>query len=174
MRRQLLSAILVILLSSSVSAFAKGNHSDNDRVSFGSDITVSEGENAGDIVCMFCSVKVHGDVGGDMAVFFGSITVDSGHKIGGDVVVLGGDLNMGEEAATGGDAAIIAGNANLAQSAAIHGSRTVLPGAFWLLIPFAPLLIFIGIIWLIVHLFRRNRYRYPVYSARSGYQPPPR
>lgn len=170
MRRRFALAMLVILFAFSVSAFAKGKHGDNDRVSFGSDVTISEGEDAGDVVCMFCSVKVHGDVGGDMAVFFGNITVDSGHKIGGDVAVIGGDLNLGEEAVTGGDVAIIAGNAHLAQSATIHGSRTVMPGAFWLLIPFAPLLILIGIIWLVVYLFRRNRYRYPVYPP--GYQPP--
>ena len=89
MRRQLLSVTLVILLTFSASAFAKGSH-DNDRASFGSDITVSEGENAGDIACAFCSVTVHGDVSGDIAVLFGSVTVDSSHKIGGDVAILGG------------------------------------------------------------------------------------
>lgn len=172
MCRRFAWAVLIILFTLSLSAFAKGKHGDNDRVSFGSDITVSEGENAGDLVCMFCSVKVHGEVGGDIAVIFGSITVDSGHKISGDVAVIGGDLNLGEEAVTGGDVAVVAGNANLAPSATIHGSRTVMPGAFWLLIPFAPLLVLIGVIWLAVYFFRRNRYRYAVYPAR--YQPPPR
>lgn len=170
MSRRFTLATLIILFTFFLSAFAKNKGRDNDRVSFGSDITVSEGENAGDLVCMFCSVKIHGDVGGDIAVFFGSITVDSGHKIGGDVAVIGGDLNLGEEAVVGGDVAIIAGNAHLAPSATIHGSRTVMPGAFWLLVPLAPLLVFIGVVWLVVYLFRRNRYRYPVYPAR--YQPP--
>jgi hypothetical protein len=174
MRRQLLLAILITLLASSTSGFAKGSHNDNDRASFGSDITVTEGENAGDIACAFCSVTVHGDVSGDVAVLFGNVTVDSGHRVGGDVAILGGDLNLGEESVTGGDVAILAGNANLAQSATIHGSRTVLPGAFWLLIPFAPLIILIGVIWFIFHLFRRNRYRYPVYPAGGSYPPPPR
>ena len=174
MRRQILLVSLLVLLTSSVPAVAKGKQTGNDHVSFGSDITVSEGEEAGDVVCAFCSVKVHGDVGGDAAVLFGSVTVDSGHKIGGDVAILGGDLNLGEEAETGGDVAILAGNANLAQSAAIPGSRTVLPGAFWLLIPFAPLLVLIGLIWLVIYLIRRNRYHYHVYPAGRSYPPPPR
>ncbi len=173
MHRQLFLATLVILITSSASGFAKGRHNNNDRVSVGGDITITESENADDIACAFCSVTVHGDVSGDIAVLFGSVTVDSGHKIGGDIAILGGDLNLGEESVTGGDVAILAGNANLAPSATIHGSRTVLPGAFWLLIPFAPLILFIGMIWLIVHLFRRNRYRYPVYPPGGSYPPPP-
>ena len=48
-------------------------------------------------------------------------------------------------------------------------SQTVLPGRFWLLVPFAPLLIVIGIIWLIVYLVRRNRYRFPVYPNGRGF-----
>ena len=43
------------------------------------------------------------------------------------------------------------------------GRRTVLPSKIWLLLPFAPLLILIGLIWLIVYLVRRNRYQFPAY-----------
>ena len=174
MCRQFLLAALLALFASTAPAFAKGHHGGNGRTSFGSDISVSEGENVGDIACVFCSVKLHGDINGDVAVLFGTVTVDSGHKVGGDVAILGGDLNLGEDAATGGDVAILAGNANLASGATIHGSRAVLPGAFWLLIPFAPLLILIGIIWLIVYLIRRNRYQYPVYPPGPRVPPPPR
>ncbi len=174
MRRQPFLIVLLAVLACSMPAFAKDSHGDNDRASFGGDIKITEGENAGDVACAFCSVTVQGDVSGDVAVLFGNVTVDSGHKIGGDVAILGGDLNLGEESVTGGDVAILAGNANLAHSAMIHGSRTVLPGRFWLLIPFAPLIILIGVIWLIIHLFRRNRYRYPVYPAGGNYPRPPR
>jgi len=85
MRRQLgeilLAAALIVLFTHS--AFAKGRHSDNDRASFASDITVAEGETVGDVACAFCSVHVHGDVTGDIAVAFGSVTVDSGRTISG-------------------------------------------------------------------------------------------
>ena len=102
-----------------------------------------------------------------------NVTVDSGRKIAGDVAVIGGDVNLSDDAVVGGDLSVVAGNANLAQNAVIHGSRAIMPGTFWLLIPFIPLLLLIGIIWLIVRLFRRNRYRYPVYPPGTSYPPPP-
>jgi UDP-3-O-[3-hydroxymyristoyl] glucosamine N-acyltransferase len=164
MHRQLLSVALLLMTLTPLTAFAKG---DNDRASIGSDITVAEGENAGDIACIFCSVHVHGDVSGDAAVILGSLTVDSGHKIGGDAAVIGGDLNLAEGAEIGGNAAIIAGDANLGPGAMVHGDRTVLPGRGWLLVPFIPLLVLIGIIWLIIH-FTRRRYQFPVYPHGRG------
>ncbi|MEO8735137.1 MAG: polymer-forming cytoskeletal protein [Edaphobacter sp.] len=143
-------------------------HADQGRASLGSDITVAEGETGGDIACAFCSVHIHGDIKGNVAVLFGSVTVDPTHTISGDVAILGGDLNLADETEVGGDVAIAAGNANLAPSAAIHGDRTILPGRAWLLIPFAPLIILIGIIWLVVYLVRRNRYQFPVYPNGRG------
>jgi hypothetical protein len=102
-------------------------------------------------------------------VLFGRIDVDSGHTISGDLAALGADLNLGEGATVGGDVAVAGGDANLAPGAMIHGSRTVLSNRMWLLLPFAPLLILIGVIWLIVHLVRRNRYRFPAYPQGRGF-----
>jgi hypothetical protein len=163
MSRLLLAAAL--LLSLATPAFAGSRE---DRVGVGNDIIVSAGETAGDIACAFCSVHVHGDVKGDVAIFMGSITVDSGHGISGDVAILGGDLNLGPESEVGGDVAIAAGDVNSAAGAMIHGAQTVLPGRFWLILPLAPFLILGGIIWLIVYLVRRNRYRFPVYPNGRG------
>ena len=157
---------VALLLASSVPCFAK---SSEDRASVGSDITIAEGETAGDVACVFCVVRVHGDVRGDVAVLFGKVEVDAGHGISGDMAALGGDLDLGEGATVGGDVAIAAGDANLAQGAMIHGSRTVLPGRIWLLLPFAPLLILIGVIWLIVYLVRRSRYQFPMYPQGRGF-----
>jgi hypothetical protein len=157
---------VALLLASALPAFAKGSE---DRASVGSDITIAEGETAGDVACVFCSVHVHGDVRGDVAVLFGRIQVDPGHIISGDLAALGADLNLGEGATVGGDVAIAAGDANLAPGAMIHGSRTVLSNRMWLLLPFAPLLILIGVIWLIVYLVRRNRYQFPAYPQGRGF-----
>lgn len=160
---KLLLAVVLLLVAST--PFARADH---DRASVGGDITVAEGETAGDLACAFCSVHIHGDVKGDVAVLFGSVTVDPTHAISGDVAILGGDLNLAPETEVGGDVAILAGNVNLAPEANIRGDRTVLPGRGWLLIPFAPLLILIGIIWLIVHMVRRNRYQFPAYPNGRG------
>jgi hypothetical protein len=164
MRRLLLAVAL--LLSMTLPAFAR---STEDRASVGNDITVAEGETAGDIACVFCTVRVHGDVRGDVAVLFGKVELDPGRSISGDVAALGADLNLGPEARVGGDIAIAAGDANLAPGAMVHGSSMVLPGRIWLLLPFAPLLILIGLIWLIVYIVRRNRYQFPAYPQGRGF-----
>lgn len=164
MRRLLLAVVVVFVCS--LSAFAK---STEDRAGVGGDITIAEGETAGDVACLFCSVRVHGDVRGDVAVMFGKVEVDPGRHIGGDLAALGADLNMGEGATIGGDVAIAAGDVNLAPGAMIHGSNMVLPGKIWLLLPFAPLLILIGLIWLIVWIVRRNRYQFPAYPHGRGF-----
>jgi hypothetical protein len=155
-----------VLLASTFPAFAKGS---DDRASVGNDITIAEGETAGDVACVFCFVHVHGDVRGDVAVMFGKVEVDPGHTISGDVAALGADMNLGEGATVGGDVAIAAGDANLAPGAMIHGSRMVLSNRMWLLLPFAPLLILIGVIWLIVYLVRRRRYQFPAYPHGRGF-----
>jgi hypothetical protein len=152
-------ASLLLLLA--VPAFSQSRS--NDHVTFGSDITVTEDETAADIACAFCSVHVHGDVKGDVAVLFGSVILDSGHRISGDVAILGGDLTVGDDAQVGGDVAIAAGDLNLAPNATVRGDRAVFPGRLWLLVPLAPPLLLLGIIWLIVYVVRRNRYQFPAY-----------
>jgi hypothetical protein len=162
---RLLLAVAIFLVSS-VPAFAR---STEDRAGFGNDITIAEGETAGDVACVFCTVRVHGDVRGDLAVMFGKVEVDAGRNISGDVATLGADLDLGPGAMVGGDLAIAAGDANLAPGAMVHGSSMVLPSKMWLLLPFAPLLILIGLIWLVVYLVRRNRYQFPAYPHGRGY-----
>jgi len=182
MRRNLLSVLfpaqrLILLITLTFAlvspALARSRHSDNDRASFGSDITVSEGETVGDIACAFCSVHLHGNVTGDVAVAFGTVTVDPGHSIAGDTAIFTGDLNLGEGASVNGDLAIVGGVEHLAEGAAVHGSRSVMPQPVGIMILLFPLLILAGIIWLVVYLVQRNRYRFPVYPQGQGIQPPP-
>ena len=163
MPRLLVAALLLMLAGTPALA-----RSAEDRVGVGNDITIADGESAGDIACAFCTVHVHGQVKGDIATFLGSVMVDSGRSIDGDVASLGGDLKMGQDATVGGDVAIAAGEVKLGEGASIHGQQTVLPGRFWLLLPFAPLLILAGVIWLIVYIVQRNRYQYPVYPGGRG------
>jgi hypothetical protein len=164
MRSLLLAAFLLMLVCTP--AFAR---SAEDRASVGSDITIPEGESAGDIACAFCTVRVRGEVRGDIATLFGSVIVDEGRNVSGDVASLGGDLELGQDASVGGDVAIAAGETRLGSGAAIRGQQTVLPGRVWLLLPLAPLLIFVGLIWLVVYVVRRNRYQFPVYPGGRGF-----
>src|ERR1700677_3066496 len=73
--------LVFAVVSLSLPAFAR---SSDDRASVGSDITIAEGQTVGDVACAFCSVRVHGEVKGDVAVVFGDITVDAGKSVGGD------------------------------------------------------------------------------------------
>ena len=152
----------ILLLTSCIiaakPAFAKG-----DRVSIANDITVEEGSSAADLVCILCSIKVHGEINGDIVAVLGSVTVDDGQAISGDVVTVGGDLAMGDGARVNGDVAVVAGRLNKGAGASIGGDSNVETGKGWLIVPFAPLLILIGIVWLIVWLVRRKRYGYPMY-----------
>ena len=178
MRTSPLPATRLILLGTiafalALPGFSRHKHDDNDHASFGSDITIAEGESAGDVACAFCSVHVHGDVAGDVAVAFGSVTVDSGHTISGDTAIFMGDLSLGEGATIHGDLAILGGEQHLGEGAAVHGSRSVSPRIVGTAILLAPILCFAGIIWLIFYLVRRNRYRFPVYPHGQGIHPPP-
>jgi hypothetical protein len=153
-----------MLLLSSTPAFAQKSA---DQAGVGRDITIPDGETAGDIACAFCSVRIQGDVRGDVAVLFGSVILDAGRNISGDIAILGGDLIMATDSHVGGDVAIAAGDLSQSSGATIHGNQSVFPGRFWLLVPLAPFLILIGLIWLIVYLVRRNRYRAPIYPPAS-------
>jgi len=161
-------AIAALLLLSSLGAFAD---SSRDRASFGREVVVDAGESSGDIACAFCSVQIHGDVQGDVAVLFGNVSVDSGHAITGDVALLGGDLILGDDTQVGGDVAIAAGDLNASPGASVRGHSAVFPGRLWLLVPLLPLLILAGIIWLIVYVVRRNRYQFPAYPNGRGIPP---
>ena len=157
----LLFAAISLMLTTP--ALAHSGHGKNDRASVGNDITVDEGETVGDVACAFCSVHLHGDVHGDVAVLFGNVTMDEDRSISGDVAILGGDLSVPDGSSIAGDLALAAGELSLSPEGTIHGDRMVLPGRAWLLVPLAPFLILAGIIWLIVYFVRRSRYPYPRY-----------
>jgi len=135
---------------------------EQDRASVGQEIVIPAGTTANDIACAFCSVHIHGTVSGDVAVLFGDVELDPGQEISGDVAVLDGKVALGEGARIGGDLAMM-GKLHEGEGATIDGNRAVLAGWLWP-ITLGPLLILIGLIWLIVHLVRRRRFRarYPI------------
>jgi hypothetical protein len=116
-----------------------------DRVSIGNDVVVADGTAMHDVVCILCSVRVHGTVEGDVVTVLGSVAV-----VNGDVAVVAGDLQRGADAS-------------------VHGDTNVEAGRGWLLLPFAPILILIGIVWLIVWFAGRRRYTFPVYPQGRGF-----
>lgn len=158
---------MLLLIGSAIAAtpaFAK-----DDRVSFANDITVEEGSTSGDLVCMMCSIKVHGEVRGDVVTLLGNVIIDEGRSISGDVATVGGDVSIGDGGDIHGDVAVVGGYLNKGSGVTIGGDSKVMAGKGWLLVPFAPLLIFLGLVWLIVWLATRRRYRFPMYPQGRGF-----
>jgi hypothetical protein len=158
-------ALLVLLITSWGCQFS---YASNDRVSFGKNITVTEGDPANDIVCVACSVTLQGDVHGDIVTVLGSVRAEGSREISGDMVALGGDVILPGSSTLQGDLVVIGGDLDLGSEASVHGDRSVFPGRAWILLPFAPLLILVGIVWLAIWLVRRNRYRFPMYPYGRG------
>lgn len=118
---------------------------------------------------MMCSIKVHGEVRGDVVTLLGNVIIDEGRSISGDVATVGGDVSIGDGGDIHGDVAVVGGYLNKGSGVTIGGDSKVMAGKGWLLVPFAPLLIFLGLVWLIVWLATRRRYRFPMYPQGRGF-----
>ena len=87
----------------------------------------------------------------------------------GDVAALGGDLNLGAGAIDWRRCGDCGGRCESGAGSDDSWVEHGVAGRDWLLLPFAPLLILIGVIWLIVWIVRRNRYQFPVYPQGRGF-----
>jgi hypothetical protein len=157
-RNHVLLFLLMILIAVPAMALKDGE----DHVQFGSNIVVHEGEDAGDVVCFFCSAEVDGKAS-DVVVFLGNARVNGDT---GDVVVLGGHATLSSNATT--HDVVVAGRLDADPNAVVRGDRTTFPFLIMLL----PLIAFAILIWLFVLLlkaiFGRPRQRV-IYVP----QPPP-
>ena len=136
---------------------------DGDQVHFGKSITVGEDENAGDLVCVGCSIRVEGTCG-DVVAIGGRVMVDGTVK--GDVVAIGGSVFLGDNASVSGDVVTVGGHLSRHPNAVVKGDVSEEPGALLVLgIFLVPLLPLVLIVALIVWLVSRNRRPMP---ARVG------
>jgi hypothetical protein len=140
-----------------------------DHVGLGQTFTIPEGETAGDVACAFCTVRVEGDVSGDVLTFFGNVEVAPDRRVAGDLAVFGGSTTLKDGARVGGDLFVFGSDFSQADSTTIGGDHWVFAGGGWLLAFLMPLLIPIGFIWLVIHLVRRNRYVFPAYPGGRRY-----
>lgn len=151
-------AILVSLLVLAVAApsqlFANAG---GDRVQFFQSVAVGADEHVGEVVCMFCSIRLAGTSSGDVVSIFGNIIVDG--TVNGDVVSVGGGVKLNEDARVGGDAVAIGRGLYRHPDAAVKGEIVSQSGPVLLVgLIIAPLLPFILVIALVVWLIRRKRY----------------
>jgi len=151
---RLFSVFVVTALAFSVPAFAEGSH---DRTQFGHDVTVGADEEVTEVTCFGCSVKVQGNVSGDVTKFGGTIVVEEGGEISGDSTSFGGDVRL-DSGAKVQSVTVFGGKIRRDPGASVSGDVTTFAGgaALWLFLIFGlPFVILGGIIVLIVWLVRR-------------------
>ena len=155
----LLSLLFLTALVPSVLLASDGG----DRVQFFQNITVGPDDRVGDVVCLFCSIRMAGSCG-DAVAIFGSIIVDG--SASGDVVSVGGGIKLGEDANVSGDAVAIGQGLYRHPDAVVKGQTVsqASPLIFMALI-IVPLLPIILVVALVVWLLRRNRYVAPAQAA---------
>jgi hypothetical protein len=150
-RHPLLSVSVLLCLVLSTAAFAA---SAPDNTSFGHNISIGPNEQAGELTCLGCSIRVRGPVAGDVTALFGSVVIEDQGQVGGDVTVLGGDAKIDQGVKVAGDLTVLGGEVRRSPQASIGGDVTNIGGRGWiiplLLAPFAILGLLIAfVVWLI-------------------------
>lgn len=90
-----------------------------DRVTFGGDVVVGEGEIVGDVVTMGGDAAVRGRAFGDVVTMGGDAEIDG--EVIGNVVTMGGDIHVGSGAQVHGDLEAMGGQVEVDENAVRHG-----------------------------------------------------
>lgn len=148
--------LLVVVAAISGPAFAGSR----DRTQFGHEIIVGADENATEVTCFSCNVRIQGHVSGDVTAFGGSVVIEQDAEVAGDTTVFAGDLRL-EAGAKVREVTVFGGKLRRDPSATVRGDITTFGGgiALWLFIIFGLPFVFLGacialIIWLVRRLIR--------------------
>jgi len=157
---------LALMLAAAIPAAARSGGK-NDRVQFGSSITVHEDEEVGDLVCIGCSIHMSGTCG-DLVAIGGSALIEGTVK--GDVVAIGGGAKLTDSAHIAGDLVTIGGGlardagATVAGDVVSQGGGYVMP--LLLIVPLIPVILIVALIWWLIT--RSNRPPAPAQSTYTG------
>jgi hypothetical protein len=148
---RLLSAAIACLLTLSTVAFATAKA---DRTQIGHDISIGPTEQAADVTCIGCSIRIRGQISGDATAVGGSIFVEDQGQVAGDVTAVAGDARLDKEVKVGGEVTVVGGELRQDPHASISGDVTNVGGRGWiipiLLAPFAILGLLIAfVVWLV-------------------------
>ena len=145
--RLLYAALGICLLASMARpAFAENN----DRVSFGQRIVVTDNDTAGDLVCFLCSVEVHGTVEGNVVSFLGGVKSDG--KVNGDLVSFLGDVSLSGNSTVDGQVVLMGGALHKGADVRLGENEVVFPPAVFVF----PFVLIAAIFWGITRIFRRR------------------
>jgi len=155
MNLNLRSLLIICILLAAPFALAGDSR---EYTQFGHSIYIGPDQKTGDVTCFFCSVRVRGQVGGDITTFGGNVTIEDDASVGGDVTTFGGTVRLGPATKIGGELTVMGGTLMRDPKAQIGGDVTTFSGQGWLLLIFGlPLLVFAGIIALLVWLIQRRQ-----------------
>ena len=87
---------------------------------------IPEGQQVKNVLCLFCSVQIEGDVTGRVVVLFGNLSVAG--RVGGDALVLDGNAIFDVRAHIVGDTVVLLGNAIYEGANVFSGAAYVLGG----------------------------------------------
>jgi len=155
-RLQLVPACALVCLGLSAPAFADGGR---DLTHVGQNITIGPGEQVGEATCFGCSIRVRGQVNGDVTAFGGSIDVEDQAQVNGDATVFGGSIRLEKTVKVSGDVTVFGGRIRRDPAATVGGDVTNMGGPGWIVLILGAPFVFLGlfvtlVIWLIRRLLR--------------------
>jgi hypothetical protein len=144
----LLLPALLLVISAPLSLHASGKEA---QVQIGKSIVIEENEQAGDLVCVGCSIRMAGTCG-DVVAVGGSISVEGTVK--GDVVAIGGGLHLGNNASVAGDVVTVGGGLHRSPTSLVKGSVISQSGTLislcLVLVPLIPVVLVVAlVVWLV-------------------------
>jgi hypothetical protein len=160
----LFASFVLAALMLPASAFAVGNPSYTE---IGHNINIGPNDQVSELTCVFCSVRVSGQVAGDITVVAGNVVIEDQAQIAGDITAVGGDVRLDHGVKVAGDATVVGGDLRRDPQAIVSGDVTSVGGHGWaipiLLSPFIILGLFVAlVVWLVQ---RTRRPAVPVAAA---------
>jgi len=151
--------LVACLLAAFLFSSAALADSKSERTQMGTNITVSPGEETGDLTCFGCSIRIQGHVYGDVTAFAGSVTVEGTGQIDGDTTTFAGGARLDKGSKIGGDLAVFGGKLRRDPEASVVGEVSAFNGAGWIIAMVALPLMLLGallafVIWLIRRMTR--------------------
>ena len=153
--RTALCALVAFCLGIAAPALAKDKSS---YTQVGHNINIGPNEQVRDVTCFACSIRVRGQVAGDVTAFGGSIVIEDHAQVTGDLTTFAGDIRLDQGAKVTGDATVFGGQIRRDPAASISGDVTSMGGHGWLVpIVLAPFLAVGLLIAFVIWLVQRKR-----------------
>lgn len=151
-----LPACLLFSIIFSTNVFASR---DRDRTQVGHAINIGPDEEASDVTCFGCSIRVRGHVSSDVTAFGGNVVIEDGGEVRGDITAFGGGVRLDKQTNVGGDITVFGGRIQRDPAATVGGDVTNMGGPGWMVLIFLAPMIVLGlfvalIVWVIRRLLR--------------------